>query len=188
MAKCVQLWRLNVSRRYLSWLLFWPLGHSQWLFWMYESVWWIFCCSFVFIIIMLKTFRTILLLIESLICIRPFPFLRVRTFLHQTFQVYHVYCNFILGYICRIAVNVGTMKDRSLLINIFASNIWFSDRNIFQNGADALLKIDDAFLTKSLTFHLVLIIRLCSNFACSINTYYGISNGISDFRCQHLQW
>ena len=52
--------------------------------------------------------------------------------LHQTFQVFHFYCNFILGYICRIAVNFGTLKDESLLINIFASNICFSNRNIFQ--------------------------------------------------------
>ena len=48
--------------------------------------------------------------------------LRVRTFFHQIFQGYHVYCNFILGYICRITVNFGTLKDGSLLINIFASN------------------------------------------------------------------
>ena len=70
-----------------------------------------------------------------------------------------------LGYICRITVNFGTLKDGSLSINIFASSNCFSDRNIFQNGVDALSKIDDAFVTKSWTFHLVRIIRLCSNFA-----------------------
>ena len=57
--------------------------------------------------------------------------LRVRTFLHQTFQVYHVYSNFIPGYICRIILNFGTLKHRSLLINIFASNDCFSDNNYF---------------------------------------------------------
>ena len=92
-------------------------------------------------------------------------YLRVPTFFHQTFQVYHVYCNFILPYICRITENFGTLKDISLLINIFASNNCFSDRNIFQNGVKALSKIDDAFLTKRWKFYLVRIIRFCSNFA-----------------------
>ena len=69
--------------------------------------------------------------------------------LHQTFQVCHVCCNFVLGYICRMTVNFGTRKDESLLINIFASNNCFSNRIIFQNGVDALSKINDAFFTKS---------------------------------------
>ena len=42
-------------------------------------------------------------------------------FFHQTFQVYHVSCNFILGYICRITVNFGILKDGILLYNIFAA-------------------------------------------------------------------
>ena len=41
----------------------------------------------------------------------------------------------------------GTMKDASLLINIFASNHCFSYRNIFQNDVDALSKLD-AFYKK----------------------------------------
>ena len=57
------------------------------------------------------------------------------------------------------------MKDGSLLINTLASNICFSYRNMFQNGVDALSKIVDAFLSKSSKFHLVRIIRYCSNFA-----------------------
>ena len=40
--------------------------------------------------------------------------LRVRTFEHQTFQIYHVYSNFLIGYICRITVNFGALKDESL--------------------------------------------------------------------------
>ena len=35
------------------------------------------------------------------------------------------------------------------MIKSFASNNCFSDRNIFNNGVDALSKIDDAFLAKS---------------------------------------
>ena len=37
-----------------------------------------------------------------------------------------------------------TLKDGSLLINISASNICFSTRDIFQNGVDALPKLVDA--------------------------------------------
>ena len=59
----------------------------------------------------------------------------------------------------------GTLKDTSLLINSFLTNNCFSGRNIFQNGVDPSSKIDDAFLTKSWPFHLVRIIRLCSNLA-----------------------
>ena len=55
--------------------------------------------------------------------------LRVRVFLHQTFQAYHVCCNFILGYICRITENFGTLKDGSLLINI-SSGFQTSDVSI----------------------------------------------------------
>ena len=90
--------------------------------------------------------------------------LRVRAFLHQIFQICHVYWNFILSYTCWITVNFGTLNDGSLLIHMFASNNCFSDRNVFQNGIHALSKID-AFLTKSWRFHLVRIIWLWSNFA-----------------------
>ena len=43
--------------------------------------------------------------------------LRVRTFSSKTFRVYHVYCNAMLCYMCRITVSFGTLKDRSLLID-----------------------------------------------------------------------
>ena len=85
--------------------------------------------------------------------------LRVRAFFHKTVRVCHVYCNFKIGFTCRITVIFGTLKDGSLLINTLASNICFSYRNIFQNGVDALPKIVDAFLSKSSNFHLVRIIR-----------------------------
>ena len=78
---------------------------------------------------------------------------------HKTFQVCHVYCNFKIGFTCRITVIFGTLKDGSLLINTLASNICFSYRNMFQNGVDALSKIVDAFLSKSSKFHQVRIIR-----------------------------
>ena len=58
----------------------------------------------------------------------------------------------MLGYICRITVNYGTLKGGSLLINVFASSNCFSDRNIFQNGVDdALTKIDDAFFYQKIS-------------------------------------
>ena len=49
--------------------------------------------------------------------------LRVRTFSHKTFRVYHVCCNsilFILFYMSRITVIYGILKEGSLLIGIFA--------------------------------------------------------------------
>ena len=85
--------------------------------------------------------------------------LRVRAFFHKTVRVCHVYCNFKIGFKCRITVIFGTLKDGSLLIHTLASNICFSYRNMFQNGVDALSKIVDAFLSKSSKFHLVGIIR-----------------------------
>ena len=85
--------------------------------------------------------------------------LRVRAFFHKTVRVCHVYCNFKIGFTCRITVIFGTLKDGSLLINTLASNICFSYRNMFQNGVDALSKIVDAVLSKSSKFHLVRIIR-----------------------------
>ena len=85
--------------------------------------------------------------------------LRVRAFFHKTVRVCHVYCNFKIGFTCRITVIFGTLKDGSLLINTLASNICFSYRNMFQNGVNALSKIVDAFLSKSSKFHLVRIIR-----------------------------
>ena len=71
--------------------------------------------------------------------------LRVRAFFHKTVRVCHVYCNFKIGFTCRITVIFGTLKDENLLINTLASNICFSYRNMFQNGVDALSKIVDAF-------------------------------------------
>ena len=85
--------------------------------------------------------------------------LRVRAFFHKTVWVCHVYCNFKIGFTCRITIIFGTLKDGSLLISTLASNITFSYRNIFQNGVDTLPKIVDAFLSKSSNFHLVRIIR-----------------------------
>ena len=85
--------------------------------------------------------------------------LRVRAFFHKIVRVCHVYCNFKIGFMCRITIIFGTLKDGSLLINTLVSNISFSYRNMFQNGVDALSKIVDAFLSKSSKFHLLRIIR-----------------------------
>ena len=145
---------------------------------------------------------------------RPVPVsgsvLRVAAVFNKTVRVYHVYCpgsrgycNFEIGFTCRITVIFGTLKDGSLLINTLAqgrsqphspgwarvplssnfdqffhifpqtllifflilalrvgelptregpgyatalaSNICFSNRNMFQNGVDTLSKIVDAF-------------------------------------------
>ena len=83
----------------------------------------------------------------------------MRSLRVRAVRVCHVYCNFKIGFKCRITVIFGTLKDGSLLINTLASNICFSYRNMFQNGVDALSKIVDAFLSKSSKFHLVRIIR-----------------------------
>ena len=93
------------------------------------------------------------------VCLCNMYGLRVRAVFHKTVRVCHVYCNFKIGFTCRITVIFGTLKDGSLLINTLASNICFSYRNMFQNGVDALSKIVDAFLSKSSKFYLVLIIR-----------------------------
>ena len=61
----------------------------------------------------------------------------------------HVYRKFILGYMCRITVIFGTLKNEIRLINTYAPNNYFTNMNIFQNGINALSKIDDAFLTTS---------------------------------------
>ena len=87
------------------------------------------------------------------------PGVRVRVVFHKTVRVCHVYCNFKVGFTCRITVIFGTLKDGSLLINTLASNICFSYRNMFQNGVDALSNIVDASLSKSSKFYLVRIIR-----------------------------
>ena len=87
----------------------------------------------------------------------------------------------------RITVIFGTLKDGSLLINISASNNYLSNKNIFQNGVAFLSKIDDAFLAKNENF---ILFGLSDNvqilIACGINTYYGITNGISNFRYHQL--
>ena len=85
--------------------------------------------------------------------------LRVRALFHKTVRVCHVYCNFKIGFTCRITEIFRTLEDGSLLINTLASNICFSYRKMFQNGIDALSKIVDAFLSKSSKSYLVQIIR-----------------------------
>ena len=91
--------------------------------------------------------------------------LRVRAVFHKTVQVCHFYCNFKLGFTCRITVIFGTLKDGSRLVNTLASNTCFSYRNMFQNGFDTLSKNYWRLFVKSAKFYLVRIIRKCSNFA-----------------------
>ena len=75
-----------------------------------------------------------------LFCCQQMNPLRVRAVFHKTVRVCHVYCNFKLGFTCRITVIFGTLKDGSLLSDTLASNICFSYRNMFQNGVNALSK------------------------------------------------
>ena len=71
------------------------------------------------------------------------------------------------------------MKDVSLFIDI-NTNDYFSNMNIFQNGVDALSKIDDAFRQKAENFTLFELSDNDQNLlACGMNTYYGITNGFS---------
>ena len=80
-----------------------------------------------------------------------FVALRVRAFFHKTVRVCHVYCNFKIGFMCRITVIFETLKDGSLLVNTLASNNFvLATENMFQNGVDALSKIVDAFFVKKL--------------------------------------
>ena len=48
-------------------------------------------------------------------------YLRVRAFFHKTVRVCHIYCNFKIGFTCRITIIFGTLKDGSLLINTLFS-------------------------------------------------------------------
>ena len=103
-------------------------------------------------------------ILYSLYCTLILPYidygvLRVRAVFHKTVRVCHVYCNFKIGFTCRITVIFGTPKDGSLLINTLATNICFSYIYMFQIGVDALSKIVDAFLSRSSKFYLVWIIR-----------------------------
>ena len=77
--------------------------------------------------------------------------LRAQTYFHETFQVYHVYYNFILGNICRITVNFVTLKDGSLLIffNIMPQTIVIATETSSKTALTLCQKIDDAYLTKA---------------------------------------
>ena len=122
-------------------------------------------CKIIFLSLNKPRFRTynaskdVIGAFHNVLLMKTPVFLRVRAFFHKTVRVCHVYCNFKIGFTCRITVIFGTLKDGSLLINTLASNICFSYRNMFKNGVDALSKIVDAFLSKSSKFHLVRIIR-----------------------------
>ena len=110
-------------------------------------------------VILDRSNRSLLQTLETLDLFERLSGLRVRAFFHETVRVCHVYCNFKIGFTCRITVIFGTLNGGSLLINTLASNICFSYRNMFQNGVDALSKIVDAFLSKRSKFYLVRIIR-----------------------------
>ena len=75
----------------------------------------------------------------------------------------------LLNIISQVKVTVWcvifrTLKDSSLQINSLASNDCFSNRNVFQNGVNALSKMVNHFFVKSLKFCVVRTIQLHSNF------------------------
>ena len=76
---------------------------------------------------------------------------------------------FSAGYTCRTNVIFGTLKDCSLQITSWALDNWFSYRNVFHNGVNALSKMilkSLIFLSSSSKFRAVGTIRICSNFTC----------------------
>ena len=115
--------------------------------------------SFVSIYIILRCSKVFFCFVLFFVFTYLFCQLRVRAFFHKTVRVCHVYCNFKVGFACRITVIFGTLKDGSLFNNTLASNIRFRYRNMLQNGVDALSKKLTPFCQKSSKFYLVQIIR-----------------------------
>ena len=97
----------------------------------------------------------------------------------------------------RSPVIFGTMKDGNLENNRLALNIFFSDRNVYQNGVNTLsemvlkngfvcLFVCFFFFVKNSKFCIVRTIRFCSNFiACGPNTYQIMYEETLEFQCQH---
>ena len=98
--------------------------------------------------------------------------LRVRAFFHKTVRVCHVYCNFKIGFTCRITVIFGTLKDGSLLINTLASNIFLATETYSKMASTLCQKQLTPFCQKAQTF---IQFGLSDNvqilLACGTNTY-----------------
>ena len=113
-----------------------------------------FVCLFVcfFFFVFLSLFSSCFSFPAFSLKITPPYSLRVRAFTNKTFRAGFTMSTvtFLLGYMYRIAVLFRALKYISILIDIFASNNYFSYRNIFQNGIDTLSKIDDTFFYKQL--------------------------------------
>ena len=98
-------------------------------------------------------------------------FLRVQAFFHNAFRIYHVYRKFIIGYMCRITVIFSTLKDESLLINIYASNNFFQQQEHLPKLHRRFVKNKWRLFDKELKTYHVRIIRQCSNFASLCNKH-----------------
>ena len=76
---------------------------------------------------------------EDLICyLATVRTLKETVCVFEINQVYHVGCNFLPGYTCRIIVIFGTLRDYSLQIITLALNDCYSSRYVFQNGVNVL--------------------------------------------------
>ena len=114
--------------------------------------------------------------------------LRVRAVFHKTVRVCYVYCNFKIGFTCRIIVNFGTLKDGNLLNNTLASSLVLATETCSKMASTLCQKQLTPFCQKAQNF---IQFGLSDNvqilLACGTNTYKAITNDISDFRCQHMQ-
>ena len=91
--------------------------------------------------------------------------LRVQAVFHKTVRVCHIYYNFKLGFTCWITIIFGTLKDGSLLINTWASNICFSYRKHVPKWLRRFVKNSWRPFVKNSKFYPVQIIWKCSHFA-----------------------
>ena len=112
----------------------------------------------------------------------------LRAFFHQTFQVYHVYCSFILYNICQITVILEHWKMEIFWYIFLHQTFLFATehlpkwrRRFVKNRWRFFLPKAESFILFGLPNYVQILL------ACDINTYYGIINRVSDFRCQYLQ-
>ena len=90
---------------------------------------------------------------------------QVLSSLHKNGGIYHVYCNFSLGFMRPIAVIFGIMRDGSLLTHSLASFNCFSLKTYFRMTPTLYQKRfkTNLILSKSSKFRVVRFLRLCSN-------------------------
>ena len=73
----------------------------------------------------------------------------------KTYEIFHVYCIFYSGFMCKTTAIFGITKDGSFVLNTLASWNCFTCRNLFQNGANDMsecLTCETAFCIKAQNF------------------------------------